>query len=175
MAVIESYAPSMQSEGAAGRRPSRASTAFTLVEIMIAVAVVGLLASVAGTNYLEFVHKARVARAVAEIKSLSTVIDGMVVDQETPYPNTLAEIENVPTVDPWGRPYRYLRIAGVTFSKKGTNPVRKDRFLVPLNTDYDLYSDGADGLSKPPLSAPESADDVVRASNGRYIGLGDFY
>lgn len=173
--MIGSHARPILPERAAGRRPSHARTAYTLVELVVAVAIVGLLASMAGTNYLEFVHRARVARAVAEIKSLSTVIDGMVVEEETPYPNSLAEIESVPTIDPWGRPYRYLRIAGVTFSKKGTNPVRKDRFLVPLNTDYDLYSDGADGLSKPPLSAPESADDVVRASNGGYLGLGEFY
>jgi general secretion pathway protein G len=48
---------------------------------------------------------------------------------------------------------------------------RKDRFLVPLNTDFDLYSVGRDGESVPPLSAAKSRDDVVRAANGAFIGL----
>ena len=48
---------------------------------------------------------------------------------------------------------------------------RKDKFLVPLNTDYDLYSRGQDGESAGPLTASESKDDVIRALDGRYVGL----
>ncbi|MFV2061167.1 MAG: prepilin-type cleavage/methylation domain-containing protein, partial [Gammaproteobacteria bacterium] len=48
---------------------------------------------------------------------------------------------------------------------------RKDLSMVPLNTDYDLYSRGKDGASTPPLSAPVSQDDVLRANNGGFIGL----
>ena len=52
---------------------------------------------------------------------------------------------------------------------------RKDRFLVPLNSDYDLYSAGKDGKSRPPLSAQMSQDDIVRANDGAYIGLASQY
>jgi len=45
------------------------------------------------------------------------------------------------------------------------------RFLVPLNSDYDLYSVGKDGASSPPIMAKPSQDDVIRASNGSYVGL----
>ncbi len=48
---------------------------------------------------------------------------------------------------------------------------RKDRFLVPINTDFDLYSMGKDGESVPPLTAAKSRDDVVRAANGAFVGL----
>lgn len=48
---------------------------------------------------------------------------------------------------------------------------RKDRFLVPINTDFDLYSMGKDGTSVPSLTAAASRDDVVRAANGAFIGL----
>jgi len=48
---------------------------------------------------------------------------------------------------------------------------RKDRFLVPINSDFDLYSMGRDGESVPPLAAPKSRDDVVRAANGAFVGL----
>ena len=49
--------------------------------------------------------------------------------------------------------------------------VRKDGKINALNTDYDLYSVGADGESVAPLSASASKDDVIRALNGGFIGL----
>jgi general secretion pathway protein G len=48
---------------------------------------------------------------------------------------------------------------------------RKDHFLVPINSDYDLYSMGKDGDSVPPLGAQKSLDDVVRANDGGFVGL----
>jgi general secretion pathway protein G len=53
--------------------------------------------------------------------------------------------------------------------------MRKDRFLVPINTDYDLYSMGKDGRSSPPLTAKASRDDIIRANDGAYIGLASNY
>jgi general secretion pathway protein G len=58
---------------------------------------------------------------------------------------------------------------------KGKGPLRKDGKLNPLNTDYDLYSVGADGLSAGPLTAMQSRDDIVRANNGAFVGLGEDY
>ena len=49
--------------------------------------------------------------------------------------------------------------------------MRRDRFLKPLNSDYDLYSVGKDGESKRNLDARKSWDDVIRAVNGLYVGL----
>jgi general secretion pathway protein G len=48
--------------------------------------------------------------------------------------------------------------------------MRKDRFLVPINSDFDLYSMGKDGESVPPLTAQKSRDDIIRANDGAYIG-----
>jgi general secretion pathway protein G len=44
-----------------------------------------------------------------------------------------------------------------------------------LNTDYDLYSKGVDGLSKPKITDPDSLDDVVRGANGAFLGLARNY
>ncbi len=52
---------------------------------------------------------------------------------------------------------------------------RRDRFLVPINTYYDLYSVGKDGASVAPLTAGPSKDDIVRANDGGFIGLGRLY
>ena len=86
-----------------------------------------------------------------------------------PLPRTLAEA-GISSVDPWGRPYVYLRAADASRSQ-----LRKDGRLIPLNTDFDLYSYGPDGVSALALPAAPSRDDVVRAANGAYIGLGANY
>ena len=75
-------------------------------------------------------------------------------------------------LDPWGRPYEYLNIRT---AGPGKGALRKDGKLNPLNTDFDLYSIGKDGMSATPLSAEESRDDIVRANNGAFIGLGEDY
>lgn len=55
------------------------------------------------------------------------------------------------------------------------NVKRKDRFLFPLNTDYDLFSFGSNGKTAPSLGDPVSLDDVIRANDGGYFGLADDY
>ena len=64
--------------------------------------------------------------------------------------------------DPWGNPYQFLNFS--TVNDNGAK--RKDKNLVPLNTDYDLYSTGTDGRSVSPLTAGHSRDEIVRANNG---------
>jgi len=56
-----------------------------------------------------------------------------------------------------------------------TGQVRKDKSLHPLNTDYDLYSMGPDGQTAKPLTSSKSQDDIVRANNGGFVGLGKDY
>ena len=46
---------------------------------------------------------------------------------------------------------------------------------MPVNSDFDLYSMGADGESSAPFTAKNSHDDVVRANNGAFIGLAEDY
>ena len=48
-------------------------------------------------------------------------------------------------------------------------------FLVPLNSDFDLYSMGPDGESEPPLSRPVSRDDIIVANDGDFIGIAKDY
>ncbi len=73
--------------------------------------------------------------------------------------------------DPWGRPYEYLDLSDA----KSHGKSRKDKNLVPLNADFDLYSMGKDGTSVSALTAKASQDDIVRANNGGFIGLAADY
>ena len=74
--------------------------------------------------------------------------------------------------DPWGAPYQYLNILA---AGPGKGAFRKDGKLNPLNSDFDLFSVGADRESMGPLSAAKSRNDIVRANNGAFIGLGEDY
>ena len=140
----------------------------TLVELLIVVALVGLLAAIAVPSYQWAMQKAKISAAKKDILELSLRIDRYFMVRMA-YPGSLAELGAVP-LDPWGAPYRYLSMDGATVGQK-----RKDKSLHPLNSDYDLYSMGPDGSSQTPLTAKASRDDIIRANNGGFIGVAEDY
>ena len=176
----------------------RRQQGFTIIELMIAVAIVGALAGLAIPNYLGYLDKARLTRCIAEIRYIERAIDSYEAANES-LPNTLVEVGAGDMVDPWGNPYEYLNIAALTLPGGGgggngggnntfhwfepdsayaagagngsAGRPRKDRFLHPINSDYDLYSMGKDGESVEPLTAQKSHDDVIRANDGGFVGL----
>ena len=236
---------------------------FSLIELMLAVAIVGVLAALAIPNYVGFLEKARIARTISELHGLAKEIQGFAWSAGT-YPNSLADVGRSTLLDPWGTPYQYYRIncgtvddipnlaklklrrnsapyvmpatytpssgthrpalrlvhtgdfpgqiflvqgagagaagaaaggagaggagaaaggagaggAGAAAGGAGGGPpcggvggARKDRFLVPINSDFDIYSMGTNRDSVAPLNPPKSQDDVVRASDGGFYGL----
>ena len=132
--------------------------------------ILGILTSIAIPLYTNQIEKARIVRAIAEVRIIEKEIAGFEA-AERKLPKTLDEIGRGTLKDPWGSPYLYVNFEGL----KGKGKMRKDRFLVPLNTDYDLCSMGKDGQSKPPLTAKPSYDDIIRANNGGYVGLASEY
>jgi general secretion pathway protein G len=138
---------------------------FTLLEMIIAVAIVATLAALAVPAVNRHLHRTLLLRAIVDIRKIEQQLATHQIQGGT-LPATLAEIGCDRYRDPWGQPYHYLRIAT---ARRGE--MRKDRFLVPINSDYDLYSVGQDGRSRPPLMARDSADDIVRANDGAFVGL----
>ena len=147
---------------------SRHNVGFTLIEWLIALTLVATLAGIAIPAYTSYVNRANIAQAKTDIRTLELLIGGYEA-KNGELPDSLGDIGHANFRDPWGNPYRYLRIAGAGLKGKGS--LRKDRFLVPLNSDYDLYSIGKDGDSKAPLTAQVSRDDIIRANNGAFIGV----
>jgi general secretion pathway protein G len=133
-------------------------------DLIVVVAGALLLGSFAIPAFSGYIERSRVARAVSDIGTLSLQLYRWERDTNT-LPATLAEA-GLGGDDPWGRPYVYRRAADARQAG-----LRKDGELVPLNTDFDLYSLGPDGVSALALPAAPSHDDVVRAGNGAYIGL----
>lgn len=227
---------------------------FTLMELMLVVAIIGILGGVAVPAYLGYLEKARVARSIAEIRYIEKSVKLFYATAES-YPLTLAEIGADNISDPWGMPYQYLNVMALaavtefphrstTMQGQNTDPwswfsfssayaapppdrgngnggdagnrgkgskqsdgnqsggsqgsgsqaasqgnaggsgnasansmpaagvgARKDRFGAPLNSDFDLYSMGKNRATADSLSTPQSHDDIVRASDGMFVGL----
>jgi len=147
----------------------RSRRALMLFELLLAFFILGTLFSIGIPLYINQLEKARVVKAITDIHVFQVSIFEYLMNQET-LPETLADIGRDKYLDPWGSPYQYLKIEGKP-RKEVMKTWRKDRFMVPLNSDFDLYSMGKDRKSSPPLTAKQSRDDVVRANNGSYLGL----
>ena len=133
--------------------------------MLLTVTILAVVGSLAVVGYRGYVETTRVNIAITQISEMSIAISDFGLDNAA-FPASLDEIGLANMEDPWGNPYQYLNIA----VDPGNGKVRKDHNLVPLNTDFDLYSMGPDGKSASPLTAKASRDDIIRANNGSFIG-----
>jgi general secretion pathway protein G len=150
----------------------RRRRAFTVLELVLALAITMVLAAIAIPTYGNYRERARTKTAIGQIHEIEIEIADFELEHEM-YPPSLAAIEMDGKRDPWGNPFHYLRIDGPNPPKKGK--LRKDKNLVPINTDFDLYSSGPDGDSKMPLTAQASRDDIIRANDGGFVGVASDY
>ena len=151
------------------KRDCKRHVGLTLIELMIVVAIIGILSTIGTLTFQSFAEKSRVKKAVSEILSLQTKIKAYAI-YDNLLPDSLDDIKGGTMLDPWGNPYQYIN-----FRDDPKVKCRKDRNLHPLNTDFDLYSMGKDGKSALPLTAKASWDDIIRANDGQYIGRADEY
>jgi general secretion pathway protein G len=164
--------PNVHLPGIPGKKGSilchgRNRSGFTLVEVMICVCIVGVLSAIATPIYSGYRERARMSVTITDMRTIEDKIFIFAADNAA-LPDTLAQIGMDKVLDPWGRPFAYLRIDGGDV--KGKGKLRKDHFMVPVNTDFDLYSLGRDGKSASPFTAKSSRDDIVRAYDGGYFG-----
>lgn len=147
------------------------------------VAVIGTVAMMAVPQYMDAIAEARVAKAIGDIAAIGRDVQLYWIDDGV-FPDSLAQVGWDDYPDPYGRQYEHLRIGGVPLTLEegplglpvpnaALAKMRLDRFQVPVNSDFDLYSPGKDGLSLALMTDPVSLDDIVRANNGGFIGLAE--
>ena len=128
--------------------PCRPAAGFTLIEILVVIAVIAILASVVTPLVFQNVGDAKVSAARAQIEIFATALDTYRLDNDY-YPTTTQGLSALrtlpqgqpaprnwrgpylrkdPPLDPWKKPYTYL-------SPGRANP-----------ESYDLLSLGRDGL-----------------------------
>jgi len=165
------------------QRPAGPCHGFTLVELIFAVLIVLTLTAIAVPLTADYIHQAKVARAITEIRMLEKeiIIFEMEVGRYPGWPDdmleTMREIRRDNFLDPWGTPYQYRNLA--LSKKEGQKPkgCRKDKNTNPLNWDFDLYSAGPDRELPTHIQIwlNQGADDIIRAADGRYVGEGSKY
>jgi len=146
-----------------------AQRGLTLIEVVIALAILSIIATIGVPIYEEYVNEARIANAVQDLRQMGLILDDHYLENDPPA--TLADA-GINMVDPWGFPYEYLWLRG--------NPApglsgkrRRDKSMNPVNSDYDLYSRGLDGQTSKQFTAKKARDDVVRANDGDFFGLAE--
>ena len=124
-------------------RTPRAQRGFTLLEIMVVVAIIAILSTVVVVNLVGKVDDAKLARAQGDIQSLTSALQLYKLDNgqypstqqglealmqrpsgNPPAPNWKPYVSKLP-LDPWNQPYQYL------------SPGQRG--------DFDVYSMGGDG------------------------------
>ncbi|SHF42972.1 type II secretion system protein G [Caldanaerobius fijiensis DSM 17918] len=103
---------------------------FTLVELLVVVAIIAILAAVLVPRFLTYTDRAREARAMADINAIRTVITAYMADEgngqppinsnDPTIPNSIAAVlqsrgikwtgDASGITDPWGRPYYYEQV-----------------------------------------------------------------
>ncbi|MBI2800096.1 MAG: prepilin-type N-terminal cleavage/methylation domain-containing protein [Gammaproteobacteria bacterium] len=139
----------------------------TLIELMLCIIVAGFLLTIGMNTYNHYIEDAKIKSTTLEMTSIEAAIERYVFDENI-LPAALSDIYQPLPQDAWGSPFEYLRLRPSSKGSKGK--ARKDHNLVPINSDYDLYSSGPDGQSVGPLTAKASRDDIVRGNNGSYVG-----
>ncbi len=142
----------------------------TLIELLAVVVLIGVLATMAIGRFQDIKRQAMNTRAIGDIRALQIDIFTIAAGGN-PLPASLAAIGRGSLLDPWGEPYQYLPFPLKNGKVIVPGGARKDRFLVPINSTFDLYSKGADRVSAVALTAKSSQDDIVRGNDGGFVGL----
>ncbi len=136
---------SLSSRTLAPPRAPRRDGGFTLVELLVVLAILGMIVALVTPQVLKYLGRAKTETARIEIQTLGNALDLFRLDMQR-YPTQEEGLEalvaappgadqwsgpylkqNKVPLDPWGRPYRY-RMPGE-------------------HGEYDLYSLGPDGSS----------------------------
>jgi general secretion pathway protein G len=133
-------------------KKDRSTAGFTLIELMIVIAILGLMAYMVAPRLMGVMGKAKPKIAMADIKNLETALDMFYLDvgrypsQDEGLKVLYQRPENIPN---WGGPY---------IKKAPKDPWGRDyvyKFPGELGGSYDIISYGADGQ---PGGEGEAAD-----------------
>lgn len=138
----------------------------TLVELIVVVAILGVLATMAVPSFEDYIRTAKIGACASDLRVIDKAVTAYYIDRNV-LPEHLSDVGMDNQLDPWKNPYVYNINSGTAPDP----PLKYTPGGDVLNTDYDLYSKGADGatnLGGDPDSTTK--DDIARANDGAFIG-----
>lgn len=135
---------------------------------MITIALVAILAAVAVPSYKSYTEKTKITKTIVMLSSIAMAIEDYRLTNNV-YPSNLNQIDYGGRLDPWGTVYQYLWIDGNPDPSIGASR-RRNQWNNPVNTNFDLFSNGPDLKSQTQFTAIQARDDIVWAYDGTYIG-----
>ncbi|HEY1312968.1 MAG TPA: hypothetical protein VGE92_03780 [Steroidobacteraceae bacterium] len=141
-----------------------AQSGFTFAETLLTMAFLAIGAGAAVPSVAGHLEHNRVERATEDIIAIERRLESYRLKHHA-LPDSLEQLTPAVPLDPWGHAYEY-----VNFATRGLSEQRSYHNL-PVNSDYDLYSRGGDGLTDLVLNADVARDDIVRAGDGDFVGL----
>jgi len=120
---------------------------FTILEVLIVVAIIGIIAAIAIANYLNAVQKARQKRTMADMRSIGVAWESRAVDTKSynaagftmpATPLSYAQLttllaptymRNIPSIDGWGQPLQFALdqpIGGVSAAEYAIRSAGRD-------------------------------------------------
>jgi len=138
----------------------RTGRGFTMIELLITVAIIGVLATIAIPNLLSAHRKTRYSRAAADTR-LAVAQTVVYANDKNVYPNSIKLIRdttltNVSDNDPWGAPYE-LSATLTTSAVPG------------YSDDVYIYSKGASNAGTYPVPF------TINTGNGGSVGYSSVY
>ncbi len=109
-----------------GRRGFGDNRAFTLLELLIVMAIMVTLAAMGIPAFGDALQSAYVGRAIGDIRTLQTEITRYEV-QLGKLPDVLQDVGTTDLLDPWGNPYQYLNFDNV----QGQGQKKRTSFWFP--------------------------------------------
>ncbi|CAN5163797.1 hypothetical protein BH09SUM1_BH09SUM1_25400 [soil metagenome] len=106
-------------------------SAFTLIELLIVVAIIAILAAIAVPNFLEAQTRAKVSRTRADMRTLATGLEAYRVDN-TGYPPDYSDV-STPRNNPRGKTF-LQRLVYLTTPVAYLTTVPTDNFALPVAT-----------------------------------------
>ena len=146
--------------------PKRSRAAFTLIELLIVVAIIAILAAIAVPNFLEAQVRSKVSRTKADMRAMTTAIEAYNLDTNH-YPPDGNDLE---VTDPLGGDFNVaLRL------KVLTTPISYLTLLPtdPFNLDKVAYDPANPFNPLPTLFPGDPPYTYIYNTLGTYTGTGD--
>ncbi len=127
-----------------------AQLGFTLVELMVVVAIIGILASIALPSYTEYVKRGKAAEAASLLSQLSTKLERYYSDQTPPSYESGAGVCGVALPPAGAKYFTYTcETNGQTYTLTATGVAAEgmDGYLYTINQRGEKSSDLPDGSS----------------------------